>query len=86
MGHDHDVAREEPLAGGMHETRAVVRVGDTVRRPVTESSDAVQALLLHLEHVGFEGAPRYLGSDTEGREVLPTLTARCRCRRIRPGR
>src|SRR5256885_1537589 len=32
MRHDHDVAREEPLAGGMHETRAVVRVGDTVRR------------------------------------------------------
>jgi hypothetical protein len=70
MRHDHDVAREEPLAGGMHETRAVVRVGDSVRRPVTKSSDAVRALLLHLEQVGFEGAPRYLGSDREGREVL----------------
>ena len=70
MRHDHDVAREEPLAGGMHETRAVVRVGDTVRRPVTKSSDAVRALLLHLEQVGFEGAPRYLGNDREGREVL----------------
>ena len=70
MRHDHDVAREEPLAGGMHETRAVVRVADTVRRPVTKSSDAVRALLLHLEQVGFEGAPRYLGMDREGREVL----------------
>jgi Phosphotransferase enzyme family len=70
MRHDHDVAREEPLAGGMHETRSVVRVGDTVRRPVTKSSHAVRALLVHLEQVGFERAPRYLGSDREGREVL----------------
>lgn len=61
---------EEPLAGGMDNTHAVVRVGDTVRRPLTRSSGAVRKLLLHLENVGFEGAPRYLGSDAEGREVL----------------
>lgn len=64
------VTREEPLLGGMHSTHAVVRVGDTVRRPLTEASGAVQALLLHLEKVGFDGAPRYLGRDREGRDVL----------------
>ena len=54
----------------MHSTHAVVRVGDTVRRPLTESSHAVRALLLHLEKVGFDGAPCYLGRDGEGRDVL----------------
>jgi Ser/Thr protein kinase RdoA (MazF antagonist) len=70
MGHYHEVAREEPLVGGMHGTHTVVRVGDTIRRPPTESSGAVRALLMHLENVGFDGAPRYLGSDAEGRDVL----------------
>ena len=31
---------------------------------------AVHALLRHLEHVGFEGAPRVIGFDDSGREVL----------------
>ena len=31
---------------------------------------AVRDLLLHLESVGFDGAPRYLGTDDLGREVL----------------
>ena len=30
----------------------------------------MHALLAHLELVGFEGAPRVLGFDNEGREVL----------------
>jgi Ser/Thr protein kinase RdoA (MazF antagonist) len=61
---------EEPLVGGTHGTHAVVRVGDTVRRPRTESFRAVRALLRHLEEVGFDGAPRYLGTDGDGRDVL----------------
>jgi hypothetical protein len=48
----------------------VTRVGDTVRRPLRPTSDATRALLDHLERVGFEGAPRYLGVDDRGREVL----------------
>lgn len=48
----------------------VVRIGDTVRRPTKPSSPAVRALLLHLEAVGFDGAPRYLGTDERGRQVL----------------
>ena len=27
-------------------------------------------MLLHLQAVGFEGAPRFLGVDSQGREVL----------------
>jgi aminoglycoside phosphotransferase (APT) family kinase protein len=47
-----------------------VRVGDTVRRPAGSSRTAVRDLLLHLESVGFDGAPRHLGTDDQGREVL----------------
>ena len=60
---------EIPLAGG-DVTEGVVRVGDTVRRPVGPHSPLVHALLAHLESVGFEGAPRFLGIDGSGREVL----------------
>jgi hypothetical protein len=57
------------LAGG-DVTEGVVRIGDTVRRPVGPHSPLVHALLVHLETAGFEGAPRFLGIDSSGREVL----------------
>ncbi len=60
----------QPLAGGMNPAAGVVRIGDTVRRPVSPSSAAVAALLQHLDRAGFDGAPRYLGTDGEGRDVL----------------
>jgi hypothetical protein len=60
---------EVPLAGG-DVTEGVVRAGDTVRRPVGPHSPLVHALLAHLESAGFEGAPRFLGIDGGGREVL----------------
>lgn len=60
---------EQPLEGG-NVTPGVVRVGDTVRRPIRPFTSAVHALLRHLELVGFEGAPRVLGIDEQGREVL----------------
>jgi hypothetical protein len=60
---------EMPLAGG-DVTEGVVRVGDTVRRAVGPHSPLVHALLAHLESAGFEGAPRFLGIDSSGREVL----------------
>lgn len=49
---------------------SVQRIGDTVRRPVERWSPAVHSLLRHLEAVGFEGSPRFLGIDDLGREVL----------------
>jgi hypothetical protein len=51
-------------------TVGVVRIGDTVRRPHQSSSSAVQAYLERLAAVGFVGAPRYLGRDSQGRDVL----------------
>ena len=51
-------------------TEGVVRVGATVRRPRQEQSPFVEAYLRHLEAVGFDGAPRFLGVDDRGREVL----------------
>jgi hypothetical protein len=61
--------QEVPLTGGRI-TEGVVRVADTVRRPSTVASPFVAALLTHLEHRGFTGAPRHLGTDEEGRDVL----------------
>jgi aminoglycoside phosphotransferase (APT) family kinase protein len=59
---------EQVLHGG--DLNVVVRVGDTVRRPVGPWSPAVHALLEHFEQVGFDGAPRFLGIDEQGREIL----------------
>lgn len=66
----HGWSAEQELAGGTSNHGLVVRVGDTVRRPQTPASPAVHALLRHLERVGFDGAPRLLGTDDQGREVL----------------
>src|SRR6185312_16000067 len=48
----------------------IVRVGDTVRRPRRPFSATVQKFLSHLHANGFTAAPRPLGFDDEGREVL----------------
>ena len=56
------------LLGG--NTNTVVRVGDTVRRTAGAWTPTVQALLRRLERAGFEAAPRPLGVDDQGREVL----------------
>jgi hypothetical protein len=60
---------EQRLEGG-RQTAGVVRVGDTVRRPPHRNSEFVRAVLRHLGAVGFAGAPRVLGVDEAGREVL----------------
>jgi hypothetical protein len=57
---------EIPLVGG--DVNVVVRAGDTVRRP--PEPPGVVALLQWYERVGFDGAPRYLGVDEQGREML----------------
>lgn len=62
------MASEDVLQDQRH--REVVRVGDTVRRPALPWTSTVHALLRHLESVGFPYAPRPLGFDEQGREVL----------------
>lgn len=70
---------EVPLPGG-DVTEGVVRVCDTVRRPVGPHTPAVHALLRHLEQVGFDGVPRVLGVDDRGREILSWLPGDTPCR------
>jgi Phosphotransferase enzyme family len=60
---------EQPLTGGA-QTLGIVRLGATVRRPRHPRSDFTQAVLKHLESVGFGGAPRALGYDDQRREVV----------------
>jgi Ser/Thr protein kinase RdoA (MazF antagonist) len=59
---------EETLTGNV--TSGIVRIGATVRRPTGPWTDAVDALLAYLHEVGFTAAPRPLGRDEQGRQVL----------------
>jgi hypothetical protein len=63
------VSEEIPLGGGAT-THGVVRVGDTVRRPSNNATQLMRDVLAHLERVGFDAAPRWLGIDDQGRDVL----------------
>lgn len=60
------------LSGG-RVTAGVVRIGDTVRRPMTSDHSVAHALLRHLELHGFDATPRFLGIDAEQREILSYL-------------
>jgi Ser/Thr protein kinase RdoA (MazF antagonist) len=51
-------------------TKGVVRVGDTVRRPLKLSSPLMARLLAHLERSGCKWAPRHLGVDARRRDIL----------------
>lgn len=64
----------ERLHGGWD--APVWRVGGTVRRRTGPWTPAVHALLNHLEAADFDGAPRVLGIDDEGREVLTFVEGR----------
>jgi hypothetical protein len=65
---------EEVLAGGVANPGLVVRVADTVRRPVTSHTATVHRLLRYLVDRGLEGrVPTPLGIDDRGREILSFL-------------
>lgn len=57
---------EQSLGGNLNDA---VRVGDTVRRRAGPWTPAVHALLRFLEREGFD-APRVIGMDERGREIL----------------
>ena len=59
---------EEELTGG--NVSKVYQVGNTVRRELHSESSRIHKLLEHLEQKGFHYAPRFLGIDELGREVL----------------
>lgn len=59
-----------PLSDGYPSVSGSMLVAGRVHRPPGPWTASVVALLRHLEDVGFDGAPRFLGYDDEGREVL----------------
>lgn len=63
---------EIPLLGGRL-TPGIVRVGNTVRRLPKSNAPFVHNLLLFLEDQVFPFAPRFLGMDSQGREILSYL-------------
>ncbi|MGH2758335.1 MAG: GNAT family N-acetyltransferase [Actinomycetota bacterium] len=66
------VSVSEPPPPSVYSHTSVRRDGDIVVRSAKPWTPAVHALLRHLEDVGFEGAPRVVGSgfDADGNETL----------------
>lgn len=60
------MCKEEKLCGNVNE---IVRIGDTIHR-TRNWNPLVHRLLQHLEAQGFQGAPRFVGIDDKGREIL----------------
>ena len=54
-------------------TDGVVRVGDTVRRLPRYATQLMRDVLVHLERAGFDAAPRWIGSDDQGCDVLSRI-------------
>lgn len=63
-------AEEEPLSDGWPSVAGSVLLDGSVHRTTGPWTPSVHALLHFLERQGFDGAPRVLGFDSKGREVL----------------
>ncbi|WP_411333358.1 phosphotransferase [Metabacillus indicus] len=63
-----NLSNEELLTGG--NVSSVYRSGQTVRRECKPNSRKIHSLLKHLEDKEFKYAPKYLGMDEKGREIL----------------
>jgi len=66
---DHDVLMAEVGLPGGHVT-GPVRLGNTVRRRPAAQAEFVHRLLQLFEEANWPGAPRFLGFDEAGREML----------------
>jgi len=73
---------EHHLPGGF--VTEVVRVGDTVRRPPPAGAEFVHDLLDLFERCRWGGAPRFLGIDERGREILSFLEGHVAWEPIQP--
>jgi Phosphotransferase enzyme family len=60
---------EHILTGGNVAAR-VVRVGETVRKPVTIATPSVKSLLNFLQDRGYPACPQHFGIDEQGRQSL----------------
>jgi len=61
---------KETVLTGERSATVVVKIGKTIHRSVGHNSEFVHNLLKFLEENNFNFAPRYLGLDKRGREVL----------------
>src|SRR5947209_4504006 len=64
------MSEEIALSDGWPSVAGSVLVDGEVHRSTGPWTPAVHALLRHLEAAGFDGAPRVVGFDERGREVL----------------
>ena len=63
--------RDANLPGG--NTTGATLIGNVVHKPARPWTPTVHAVLRHLEDAGFDGAPRALGFDDQGREMITYL-------------
>lgn len=61
---------EQPLQGGLANAGSVVRVGSHVLRPSGPQTPSVHAYLNAITSTGFDGAPRPVGIEPDGRQRL----------------
>jgi len=61
---------EEIILGGGRTTTGVVRIGNTVRKPVKKNSEYARQVLQFLERKHFKHSQRYRGKDEENREIF----------------
>lgn len=66
------MTQEEVLKGG--NVNQIIRMSNTVRRPIGNWSPNIHELLVYLEKQSFQGAPRFLGIDDSGREILTFIS------------
>lgn len=69
-GPSYSIMDNEELLRGGTLTGGIVRIGDTVRRPANDDRSFQRRLLRALERIGFDAAPRFLGTDEQQRDML----------------
>lgn len=62
-------AEEIKLTGG-RSTESVIKIGNQVHRSMSPNASFVHELLKHLEKNNFPFAPKFIGIDEKGREIL----------------
>ena len=60
---------EIKLTGG-RSTESVIKIGNQVHRSMSTNASFVHELLKHLEKNNFPSAPKFIGIDEHGREIL----------------
>lgn len=75
ISQDENMHQEEPLAGG-NLNSPVAKVGTNVHRTAGSWTPAIHELLDHLARAAYS-APRVIGMDDSGREILTFVPGRC---------